>query len=277
MKRNVIRTLFALCITSAMILSCEPLEPSTYTETFFRIGTVKIVKGKPVFNTDYLHETFSFENVKDSADMARFNFKDGDRLRTSITLKAVGSMNNNKLTLNEALPIKIRSIEKAHPNDTLNFFYYFAKFDMSSLIYPSIWSEGHLINIAPVCFVPRETSKANYYLYPVDFSGDTLILKLYSDIPDCDVSLNPNYAQKLLCYDISSIRDSAATPQEQVLRDTILARMDRLQQEKIVVTVTTPDTVRAKNSKVFDKDGKNIPYLRPVPGLPVSTVITLDF
>ena len=277
MKRNVIRTLFALCIASAIMQSCEPLEPSTYTETFFRIGTFKYIKGNPVFYTDYVHESFIFKNVKDSADMAKFGFKDGDRLRTSITLVAIGSMSNNTLTLNEALPIKIRSIEKAHPNDTLNFFYYFAKFNMVSLTYPSIWSEGHIINIAPVCFVPRETSKADFYLYPVDFSSDTLTLRLYCDMPDCDVSLNPNYAQKLLCYDISSIRESAATPQDQELRDTIIARMDRLGQEKIVVTVITPDTVRAKNSKVFDEHGNPVPYLRPVPGLPVSTVINLDF
>ena len=277
MKRTIIRTLFALCIASAVLQSCEPLEPSTYTETFFRIGTFKYVKGKPVFNTDYVHESFIFDNVKDSAAMAKLNAKDGDRFRVSVTLDAVGSMSNNTLTLNQAVPIKIRRIEKKQPCDTLNFFYYFAKFDMVSLTYPSIWSEGHIVNIAPVCFVPRENSKADFYLTPVDFTNDTLVLRLYSDMPECDVSLNPQYYQKLLCYDISSIRDSASTPQDQVIRDTIWARMDRLEQEKIVVKITTPDTVRAKNSKVFDESGKNIPYLRPVPGLPATTVIDLDF
>ena len=279
MKRNIIRTLFAACIASAMIQSCQPLEPSTYTETFFRIGTFNIVKGRPVFYTDYIHESLLIENLKDSADMASFELTDGTRAAASMTLNAIGSMSNNTITLNQVSLIPIRKFEDAKPSDTLNFYYYFAKFRLFNLDYPSIWSEGHILNIAPVCHIDEEKSKSEYYLYPYDFIGDTLMCRLYSDIPDDDVSLNPAYRQTFLCYDMSTIRDAAANADEQILRDTILARLDRVKenQSKITVTIGTPDTLRAKNSKVKDKDGNTIPYLQPVPGLSISTTITLDF
>ena len=175
--------------------------------------------------------------------------------------------------------IPIRKVEESKPIDTLNFYYYFAKFRLYTRDYPSIWSEGHILNIAPVCHVDDDKNKSDYFLYPYDFIGDTLMCRLYSDIPDDDVSLNPAYRQTFLCYDMSSIRNAAANPDEQILRDTILARLDRVKekQSKITVIIGTPDTLRAKNSKVRDQDGNTVPYVQPVPGLPISTTITLDF
>ena len=75
-----------------------------------------------------------------------------------------------------------------------------------------------------------------------------------------------------------TVRDamrSADNPTEQILRDTIWHRLDRLKdsnKQKITVMVVTPDSLRAKNSK-----SPNGSYNQPFPGSPVSIKIPLDF
>ena len=273
MKRNIIRTLLAACIASAMFLACDPLEPSTYTETFYRVGTIKLNNnGRVTLVTDILNESLIFKNLVDSADLAANDLKSGQRVIATMTLEAIGSMSNNTITLNEVRIIPKSKVEDSHPSDTMNYYYKFAVMQLNEATYPSIWATGHLINISPVYFIPRSNCKAEFHLYPITFRNDTLFMRLYSDIPDCDMSLNPDYTQSFLNYDLSTLRDAAANPAEQERRDTILARLDRLRSEEFTVYIMTPDTLRAKDTK-----NPKGPYLQTVPGLSVSTKVKLDF
>ena len=273
MKRNIIRTFIAACVASAMFLACEPLEPSTYTETFYRVGTIKLTNsGRVTLVTDILNESLIFQNVVDSADLVKYKIERGQRVIATMTLEAIGSMNNNTITLNEIRIIPRSRVEASHPSDTMNHYYKFAVMQLNDVIYPSIWATGHLINFSPVYYIPKSDCKTEFHLYPITVRNDTLFMRLYSDIPDCDVSLDPDYTQSFLNYDLSSLRDAAANPAEQVRRDTILTRLDRLNKDEFTVYIMTPDTLRAKNSK-----NPNGPYLQTVPGLSVSTKVKLDF
>ena len=280
MKRNIIRALFATCITSVILIqACDPLEPSTYTENFFRIATVRFQDGRVSFYTDYDHEQFFPINLKDTAAAISAGLTEGLRIKVWFTFDAIGSMENNTITVNGFSKLDYTRCTGQKPSDTLNYYFYFAKYNLNhdlgyegaSYIYPSVWAEGHIVNVAPTFFVPNSSDKADFYLYPFDVREDTLFLRIYSDIPSCDVSLNPDYTQKLLNLDISSIRDSAANPAEQVLRDTILARLDRLNTDKIIIKIKTPDSLRALNSKNYYQT-----YLQPVSGVS-TTPVTIPF
>lgn len=285
MKRNILRAAFAACITSVLFIqACDPLEPSTLSENFFRVATVVYKDGRVGFYTDYDHELFFPSNFKDTADAVSAGLTDGLHVKVWFTLDAVGSLNNNTITLNGFKKIDNTRVVGQKPSSDFNYYYYFAKYNLThdilsrddsytEYVYPSVWAEGHIVNVAPTYFVPNASDKAEFQLYPYNMSNDTLFLRLYSDIPTCDVSINPDYAQTLLSLDISSIRDSAANHAEQVLRDTILARIDRVASKRIVVTIATPDTLRALNSKT--KDNK---FLQPGPNLPTDPVtIPIDF
>lgn len=272
MKRNIVCLFFYSLISLALFEGCQPIEPSTYTETLYRVGTIKLKNNRITLVTDLLNESFVFENVKDSNDLKKYEIKDGERIIACMTLEAVGSMNNNKITLNQSLIIPISKVEESQPSDTMNHYYKFAVMKFNELTYPSMWASGHIINFSPVYYIPKSDCKARFYLYPLEVQHDTLFMRLYSDIPDCDVSLDPDYTQTFINCDLSSLREPAANPAEQERRDTILARLDRLGSDEFTVYIMTPDTLRAKNSK-----NPSGPYKQTVPGLPVSTKVKLDF
>ena len=278
MKTNAIRTLFAACITSLFLAqACDPVEPSTFTETFYAIGTILYQYDRVYLYADRTHETLYLSNIEDTVQAEKIGLKSRQRVIASLTLDAIGSSNNSTITINGFQKIELTQVVDHKPADSLNYYYRFVIYEIPGNTYPAIWAEGHIVNIAPLYHVPSEQSKAEFKMYPYDVKGDTLMLRLYSDIPDCDVSLNPSYRQTLISFDVSSINNAASNAAEQVLRDTIMARLARLNQSRIYVTVTTPDTLRAKNSKVLDKDGKSVPYVQPVPGLPVTIDIPFDF
>lgn len=285
MRRNILRTAFAACITSVLFIqACDPLEPTTLSENFFRVATVIYKEGRVGFYTDNNHEFFFPSNFRDTTDAISAGLTDGLHVKVWFTLDAVGTLDNNTITLNGFKKIDNTRVVGQKPSDDLNCYYYFAKYNLThdilpndnsntDYLYPSVWAEGHIVNVAPTYFVPNASDKAEFQLYPYDMSNDTLFLRLYSDIPTCDVSINPNYTQKLLSLDLSSIRDKAASPAEQVLRDTILARIDRVTTKKIVVRIATPDSLRALNSNT--KDNK---YLQPAPNKSTEPVtIPIDF
>ena len=278
MKRNAIQALFAVCITTLFLAqACEPVEPSTYTETFYMVGTILHQNNRVYLYTDRSHESLYLSNIEDTVYANSIGLNKRQRIVACLTLDAVGSSSNSKITINGFQKIRLAQVADHKPADSLNYYYRFAIFSIPGTTYPAIWAEDHIVNIAPVYHVPSDQSKAEFHLYPYDVKGDTLMLRLYSDIPDCDVSLNPDYCQTLISFDASSINNPASNAAEQVLRDTIMARLVRLNQSRIYVTVTTPDTLRAKNSKVLDKDGKSVPYVQPIPGLPVTIDIPFDF
>lgn len=285
MKSKITSILFAACIISVMgILSCSEMEPSTYYENFFRVATVKNVEGRIGFYTDYDHQTFYPSNLKDVKAADSVGLKVGDRIKAWFTFDAVGSLDNNVINLVGYEKLTNTLCEGQKPADTLNYYFYFAEYNLTrdilgrdmqytSYIYPSVWAEGHIVNVAPTYFVPNDDDKAEFHLYPFDVTNDTLLLRLYSDIPTCDVSLNPVYTQTFLNLDISSIRNSADTPAEQQLRDSILARLDRLGKSRIYVKILPPDSARAKNSKNAAGD-----LNRKTPGVPTTPVsIPFDF
>lgn len=285
MKRNILRTVFAACITSVLLIqACDPLEPSTLSENFFRIATVVYKEGRVGFYTDYDHELFFPANFRDTTDAVSAGLSDGLHVKVWFTLDAIGSLDNNTITLNGFKKIDNTRLADQKPSDTLNHYYYFAKYNLThdilskddsytDYLYPSVWAEGHIVNIAPTYFVPDASDKAEFRVYPYNMSNDTLFLRLYSYIPTCDISINPDYTQTLLSLDMSSIRDNAANPSEQELRDTILARIDRLNTGRIVVRIATPDTLRALNSN--SKDNR---YVQPAPNRSTEPItIPIDF
>lgn len=285
MKRNILRTVFAACITSVLLIqACDPLEPSTLSENFFRIATVVYNEGRVGFYTDYDHELFFPYNFRDTTDAVSAGLSDGLHVKVWFTLDAIGSLDNNTITLNGFKKIDNTRLADQKPSDTLNHYYYFAKYNLThdilskddsytDYLYPSVWAEGHIVNIAPTYFVPDASDKAEFRVYPYNMSNDTLFLRLYSYIPTCDISINPDYTQTLLSLDMSSIRDNAANPSEQELRDTILARIDRLNTGRIVVRIATQDTLRALNSN--SKDNR---YVQPAPNRSTEPItIPIDF
>ena len=285
MTRNITITLLAACIASAATLvSCDPMEPSTYSENFFRVATVKHKDGVTAFYSDYAHEYYYPRNVRDTAVASESGLKKDMRVKAWFKYDAIGSIDNGELNMIGFSVIEPTKFVGYKPADTLNSYFYFAEFDLShnilgrdakveTYIYPPVWNEGHIVNVAPTYFVPQDSDKADFYLYPLEVINDTLTMRLYSYIPTCDVSLNPVYTQKLLSLDISSIRNSADNPVEQERRDTILARLDRLGKSKIYVKVLPPDSTRAKNSR-----NPNGQFKRNVPGYPTDPIsIPFDF
>lgn len=280
MKRIIFLAICATCIISSVLIqSCDPLEPSKYSQVFFRIATVKIQDNKASLYTDYLHESFFPKNLKTAEDVYNLRLADKQHIIAVLTVDAVGSMDNNSITLNAISRLDTTNCVLHKPSDTLNYYYYFTKYDFDrmvsdsvypSYIYPKIWAEGHIVNISPTYFVPTEKDKAEFYVYPFDVRSDTLMLRLYSDIPNCDLNLYPDiYYQTLLSIDISSVRDSADNPVDQVVRDTIWSRLDRLNQDRITVTIVTPDSLRAKYKKGT--------FNQPQHNLSVSINIPFDF
>ena len=287
MKRIIICAVFAVCIVSLLLVQgCEKLEQPTYSQTFFRIATIKIKNDEARLYTDKLHENFYPKNLKTAEDVYNLGLVNNQHIIAVLTVDAVGTMDNNSITLNAFARLDTTRCEGQKPSETLNNYYYFTPYDFDrmvtdsinypSYIYPRVWAEGHVIFVTPTYFVPSEKDKAEFHLYPFDVQGDTLMMRLYSDIPECDKALYPYvYFQTLLSIDVSSVRENADNPTEQILRDTIWARLDRLKEQnkkEITVTVCTPDSLRAKNSKNPNGD-----YNQKEPCDPVSIKVPLDF
>ena len=272
MNRKIRAIALSVFVTAALF-SCKPLEQDTYYQTFYRIATVNYRLGTAYLTLDCTTDAYKPRNFKDTVDMQSFGLSAGDKIIAEFKIEAVGSMDNAVLTLESAKKISIQDIATEQPSDTLNFYYQMTKFGLTDVVYPDIWAVGHVVTIAPTYYVPSSSSKAEFHLYPLRVQGDTLIMRLYSDIPEADNSLRP-YTQSLLCYDISSLRQQVSNPIEQERRDTILARLDRLEKDSITVHIVTPDTLRAKNSK---NPANNYKYEQWVPNLPSTTTVRYDF
>jgi len=159
------------------------------------------------------------------------------------------------------------------PSDTLNFYYKFSVSLLGNTSYPAIWNTGHIINVTPVYFIPENARTPKFYFYPLEVLEDTLVVRLYSFIPDADISLNPDYTQTILNCDISTLANTVSDPVEQARRDIMLTSLRMQETDRIQVKIVTPDTLRAKNSK----NEINPKYIQPVPGLPQTVQIPFDF
>lgn len=273
MKRNIINALFAACIASALIQACEPLEPSTYTETFYRVASVQYKDGKASLLIDYTGEVFTFSNFTTAADMAQFNVQDGDRIIAEMTVSAVGNIANNKLTLNNIVyKYPTIAIDESRPSDTINYRFMFNTMNLGNVTYPKIWSQGHIVNIAPVYIMSSPEKVPLFHLYPLKVNSDTLVMQLYAEIPDTITTWESR--QSLLCYDISTLRDSVSDPVEKKYRDNLMNQLSAKSREKITVQIISADTLREKwlvKDSVMEKK-----YL-VFPSQSVSVSIPFDF
>ena len=95
MKRNIIRTVLAVLLLSAFVQACQKMEPSTYTENFYRIASVQCKNDRASLLIDYTGESFVFSNFQTAADMDKFKVKNGDRVLVNMSVSAVGNMYNS--------------------------------------------------------------------------------------------------------------------------------------------------------------------------------------
>lgn len=266
--------LVALLYAGLVLSSCEPLEPSTYTESFYRIASVRYKDGKASLLIDYTGERYYFSNFSTQADMNRFNLKDGDRVIAGMTVSAIGDITNNKLTLDEVSKFPKNAVAQSRPSDTLNYKFQFDVLNIIKIQYPKIWSQGHLVNLAPTYEVSSRDKSVKFHLYPLGASNDTLTMKLFAEIPDTVSSQNIFQEQRLLCYDISTMRDPLSDPAENAYRDSLLSILADAGKDSITVRILAADTLRQKwNTSNGIKERKYFPIPRAV----VSVSIPFDF
>jgi len=247
MKRTIFSVLAAALAVSAILISCEPLEPSTREETFYRIASVSYKDDAASLLLDYTGEKYNFTNFNTKSDMDLFNVQDGDRVIAEITMKAVGSVTNNKLILNRVIKYPKYSLSESRPADSLNYGFRLCSLDLISVIYPKAWSQGHVLSIAPEYYSSDKDVKAYFHLYPSKVVGDTLMLDLYSDIPDTLTVWSTQ--QALVCFDISTLRNQVSDQAEQSHRDSLLTQLEATGKDRINVKVTAPDFMRVKMFK----------------------------
>lgn len=268
MKSNIICSAIAACIASLLVLSCEPMEPASYTETFFRIATVNCVNGRASLKFDYTGEEYGIDNFKVKEDMDQFDVQNGDRIIAGLEYYAVSSI--GKITLKSVSKYPIYKLEETRPADTLNHDCRFNVLNLWDVQYPAIWAAGHLVNLTPIYYVPSEESVREFHLYPLQMNKDTLEMRLYSYIPDNNLAMHGSYnaSQTWLCYDISSIKDSVADADEQAHRQKILSDIKKLKKDSIMVHIFQPDTLRGMLDTI---------YYERYPRVSVSIKIPLDF
>ncbi len=245
MNRSIILTLFAACVASTLLNSCDPLEPDTYDMEFYRLATVEAKDGKANLLLDYTDEEYLFKNFSTEEDATRFGVADGDRVIAKMTINMISGITASKLNLNEILwksrPV---GIAQSKPVDSLNYQYTFSYLYMGDMRYPYIWNQGHLLNLAPIFYTKADQDVREFYLYPEEVYKDTLRMRLYSYIPNHFMSSTSDAQQDILCYDMSTLRDSVPVPEEHKHRRQIMNYLDSIHPENIFVQVFSPDTVR---------------------------------
>lgn len=242
MNRKIFKTMIGLGAIVSLLASCEPLEPSTYTEKFNRIGTVETKGSEAVFSIDYTGENLKFSNFNTIEDFSRYNVKEGDRVIANMTLNAIG--NTAQFYVNSMTQVNVSNIESAAPSDTLNHYFRFGTWSLDGRFsYPQIWSNRHFINVVPITNpLSSEKDKVKYYIYPTDFMSDTLVMRISANVPGNNRMTNYEYSS-LLCWDMSTLRDKVSESSEQEWRDSILNHFDNQELDSIYVQVTTHDSI----------------------------------
>ena len=249
MKKIVIRSLLAAVMASALIISCEPMEPSTYTEDFHRFATVQYKNNKASLLIDYSGETYYCSNFVTKADMEKFEVQPGDRVLASMTINAIGNIFNNDIILNKVYKYPTYKVAESKPSDSIyNYKYELINYVLNQnsgytyIKYPLAWSQGHLVNMMATYNISKESVEGEFYLYPIEVVNRALVMTLYSNIPD---TLPASYMRySFLCYDLSSLRDSVNDSIEQAHRDTILSQLERLHLDSILVEIHEPEIMR---------------------------------
>ncbi len=247
MKRTIFSVLTAALAASALFVSCEPLEPSTREDTFYRIASVSYKDGDASLLLDYTGESYKFSNFSTKSDMNRFGVQNGDRVIAEITMTAVGTITNNTLTLNRVIKYPRYALSESRPADSLNYGFRFCSLNLVSVIYPTAWTQGHVPSIAPEYYSSHKGVKPAFKLYPSKVVGDTLMLNLFCDMPDTLTVWDTE--QAFVNFDISTLRDQVSDQAEQNHRDSRLTQLEALKKERINVKVTAPRFMRVKMFK----------------------------
>ena len=272
MNRNIIRTLFAVCTVTLILHSCNPIEPTKYMEKFYRVATVEYADDKASLLIDYTDERYFFTNFATPDDMEQFGVKPGDRVIAGMTLNATGNIFNNKLTLDEIAKFPVTPLAESRPSDTLNYKYQFDVLYLGNTKYPKIWSQGHLVNVTPSYAISSENKEARFYLYPMAVRHDTLSLQMFADIPDTISTVINN--QSLLCFDISTLRDSVGDAEEMAYRESLYNMLAALKQDTITVQLFSADTLR---DKCMTANGVKERKYMVIPKAQLSVSIPFDF
>lgn len=269
-------TAILAAVAVGVLVSCDPVEPSTYNEQFFRIGTVKTNSlGTTAYITmdatmDEESATFDIRNFRTESDMKQFGLKPNDRVIAALEFNAVGTMANSQITLNRVQKLEISKFATEKPADSLNYDYFFKNFTLVNVPYPSIWATGHYVNIAPLYYIPESGAQGTFYLDPVVFRADTVFARLYSYIPEIDNSQS-RPSQSLLCYDMSSLRERSSNTENQCVRDSILSGLSKMKnKDSFTLTIVTPDSLRTYSAGV-------VRWRRPMLDHAVSVSVKFDF
>lgn len=255
MKRIFLSVIPFLTILSFLI-SCEPAEQPSVMHKMMRIASVSKENGKMKLSFDYTGESYNLSNFNTEADADANDVKVGDRVCAYMTLKAVGSYVNSVINLDSLTKLPSLTFATTKPKaDTMDSFYQLSVLEMVGLdlvgkdSYPTIWNNGHHVCVSPVYFSPVTQPNPTFAIWPDSVKSDTLMLKLYANIPGNDYSLRPYYRQSLLNIDISDIRSNISDPVEKARRDALMLSLDTLGKSEIYVEISTLDVTYAENSK----------------------------
>ena len=273
MKRTIFSVLTAALAASALFVSCEPLEPSTREDTFYRIASVSYKDGDASLLLDYTGESYKFSNFSTKSDMNRFGVQNGDRVIAEITMTAVGTVTNNTLTLNRVIKYPKYALSESLPADSLNYGFRFCSLNLVSVIYPTAWTQGHVLSIAPEYYSSHKGVKPAFKLYPSKVVGDTLMLNLFCDMPDTLTVWDTE--QAFVNFDISTLRDQVSDQAEQDHRDSLLTQLEATGKDRINVKVTAPRFMRVKMFKTSGEVSEISLVNYPSPTVTVS--LPFDF
>jgi hypothetical protein len=246
MKRNLIRILFFALISLVLVCSCDPMEPSTRTETLMRYATVRSDGTKAYLEFDGINETLRIKNFSTTSDMKTFNVKDGDRVLVTMSVQTYDNVIGENITIDYMSKIKAIKLATSLPDSTKNHYYVFDIHTLGRTQYPEIWSQGHYVNVTPVIFTHSSEIKKEpeFSLYPMYMKRDTLVTRLYLDFPESDFGPGYQALQDICSFDLSSLRETVADAQEQAHRDSILDALTELG-NKYVIKIMTPPTFRS--------------------------------
>ena len=267
-------------MASALFQACSPMEPSTYEEVFARFASVQYKDDAASLKIDYTGEKFNLRNFRTASDMQRFKVQNGDRVLAIMRLFATGTIDNQKITVDSLYKIPVGKVAESQPADTMNFYYLFNpvwKYTLGTKQYPTIWSQGHFVNLTPFVYIKTDQAKVDFMLYPTGVVQDTLEFIMYSDITDCynPTAYSPPY-QTMFCFDMSSLRDPVADAVENHRRDSLLSKFNG--KDSMYVHVFMPDSVRVPTTFQNDETGKDtIIDIFYSPKVSAKIAIPLDF
>lgn len=246
MKRNLIQTLFAAFLLSSLLISCEPMEPSSRTEIISRYATVRSNGTKAYLEFDGISEVLRIKNFSTTNDMKTFNVKDGERVLVTMTIQTLDNVVGENITIEYMSKIKTLKMAATPPAKTNNYYYVFEQHELGRTEYPKIWSQGHFVNVTPLLFTQSSeiTQLPEFSLYPLYVKRDTLVTRLYLNFPESDFGPGYHIHQDLCCFDLSSLRESVADVKEQAHRDSILDALTDLG-SKFIIKIMAPDTLRS--------------------------------